>query len=300
MPETATLDVLIPHHEDIVGLEVSLRSVAEQTWTGSLRVVLVDDGSSPSTFRQVENLTARQPFEVQVVRTDHNVGRPRARNLLLRQVRAEHMAWLDAGDAWYPDKLAIQFEHLRRLADDGVDVDRVWVTCHYDWAEGDDLRSVLQRTSQDQLADLLIGDHLRAYLWTLLTRTTAFRSAGLFDERLARMQDLDYFLRFVRTGGSLSVPPDSGALCRYDKTDLGRSHSEVSACAELIMRKHRAAFANYGRGFVARARWKNAALAARYALNNDSPRAAVGYIATAMAANPRYTAYRLRRRLLTR
>src|SRR5699024_7144065 len=126
------------------------------------------------------------------------------------------------------------------------------------------------------------------------------RSAGVFDERLARMQDLDYFLRFVRTGGSLTVPPDSHALCRYDKTDRGRSHSEVSACAELIMRKHRAAYAHYGRGFVSRARWKNAALAARYALNNDDPRAAVGYMAAAMAANPRYTAYRLRRRLLER
>ena len=53
----------------------------------------------------------------------------------------------------------------------------------------------------------MLGRRLRAYLWTLLGTARAFKAAGRFDERLPRLQDLDYFLRFIAAGGTLVVPP---------------------------------------------------------------------------------------------
>jgi hypothetical protein len=134
----------------------------------------------------------------------------------------------------------------------------------------------------------------------LLGRTAAFRAAGMFDEALPRLQDLDYVIRFVNAGGVLTAPPTRMPLCRYDKSDVGRKHEEVAACARLIMRKYQPVYAQYGPGFVARARWKNAKLAARYALNNKSYGAAFKYLSTTLATNPRYTAYKVRRRLIGR
>ena len=70
---------------------------------------------------------------------------------------------------------------------------------------------------------LLIGTDLRAYLWTLLSRADTLRNVGWFDERLPRLQDLDFFLRFALKGGRIVAPETNEALCIYHKTDLGRS-----------------------------------------------------------------------------
>jgi glycosyltransferase involved in cell wall biosynthesis len=297
---TRVLDVLVPHYQDVAGLRASLESVRCQSWRGELRVIIVDDGSDAATFAEVEQLAAAQPFEVTVRRFRVNMGRPFARNALLDEVDAPFIAWLDAGEIWYPDKLRLQFEHLRRLEFDGIDIDRVWVTCHYDWSQDGRVRRVEQQWSEDQLSDLLIGDRLRAYLWTVVGRTNAFRAAGRFDEALPRLQDMDYFVRFLGAGGVLTAPDTDAPLCRYDKSDAGRNHADIAACADLIMRKHRSSFAKYGRGFIARANWKYAKLSARYARNNNSYGAAFRYLAVAAASNPRYAVYRACRSIVGR
>src|SRR3546814_20664979 len=79
----------------------------------------------------------------------------------------------------------------------------IWITCNYDWAwVGRKKKKLAQKTEQDQTKALLMGSSLRAYLWTLLGTAETFKNVGWFDERFPRMQDLDYFLRFLNHGGS--------------------------------------------------------------------------------------------------
>lgn len=298
-PRGALLDVLVPHFEDVEGLKASLSSIESQTWRGSLRVVIVDDGSSPTTIEAVQEVVAKSPLAITLRLLPTNVGRPAARNALLDEVNADYVSWLDAGDEWLPEKLEMQFAHLRELEFEGVDLNRVWVTSHYLWVEDGTSRCVLQHTNGDQTADLLMGESLRAYLWTLLGRTSSFRAAGLFDECLSRMQDLDYFIRFVAAGGVISAPRSRQPLCRYFKTDAGRSHRAIAQCSNHILVKHHPLFAAYGRGFVGRAQWKYSRLAARFALNNGSFLAAGAYLVRGVLRNPRYSGYRVKRRLFS-
>jgi glycosyltransferase involved in cell wall biosynthesis len=297
---SATIDVLVPHFSDPQGLHASLVSIAQQTWNGDIRVVILDDGSPQAEYEEVEQLASQQPFRVTLKRSEANLGRPRARNLLLAEVNATYLAWLDAGDVWYPQKLELQFLHFRKLELEGVDLDRVWMTCHYDWAENGNIRSLTQRTTRDQAADILMGDRLRAYLWTLLGRTTAFRAAGLFDENLPRLQDLDYFINFLVAGGALVAPPTRTPLCRYNKSDIGRDHRQVAACSNRVLNKHLPLYERYGSDFRRRVEWKQALVAARFARNNRSRVAVLVYQARAIARAPRYSAFRVRKRLIGR
>lgn len=168
----ATLDVLMPHYRDPAGLALSLASIEAQVWAGRMRVVVVDDGSPPAEAeaarRLCDDTAARAGLAVTFLRNPENLGRPRTRNRLLDAVEAEYVAWLDAGDIWYPDKLARQFAHLARLRWQGEDVDRLWISCHYDWHQGGRIRLVRQQVTGDLTRELLLGAHLRAYLWTLL------------------------------------------------------------------------------------------------------------------------------------
>lgn len=283
-----SLDVLIPHYRDVDGFAQSLASVLDQTWPGDIRLVVVDDGSPRDEFGGVEKLLNEQPLPFVLDRNPDNRGRPYTRNRLLDGVEADYVAWLDAGDLWYPDKLDLQFDHINRLRNAGKDIDRVWVTCHYDWQrEGGRCYQVDQVVDCDQFKELLLGQKLRCYLWTLLGRASTFRAVGQFDEELPRLQDVDYFVRFVRAGGILTTPPTSQALCRYHKSDVGRCAHEIRECNSKIFDKYRTNLEQYGRGMISTVRFNAETLSARYAKNNRNTLGRTYYFARAIAANPR-------------
>lgn len=294
------LDILLPHYNDPAGLELSLKSAADQTWTGDMRLVIVDDGSEKRHFARIERIVAEQPLAAIVLRNPENRGRPYTRNRLLDNIASPYVSWLDAGDIWYRDKLSKQFEHLSRLRYQGADTNQIWITCHYDWKwDGGAARRKQQEVDKQQMRELMLGLRLRAYLWTLLGSAQAFRAAGRFDERLPRLQDLDYFMRFLSTGGILSAPPGREALCCYHKSDIGRNATEIRSCNKLIMTKYLPHIRPYGPAFLKTIRYNAERLSARYAANNGGRLLAGYYHSRAIAAHPRRAIGAMRRQLLS-
>lgn len=287
------LDVLIPHYSDPAGLQVSLASVAQQTWGGRIRIVVVDDGSPGDALAQAqaecERFRALGRHDLTLLCNDRNLGRPRTRNRLIDAIQSPYVAWLDAGDIWYPEKLTRQFEHLGNLHLRGREPSRTWVTCTYDWSQAGKTRTLTQDTCGDQLRSLLLGSNMRAYLWTLLGTAEAFRIAGRFDERLPRLQDLDYFINFVRAGGQISSPPGREALCCYFKSHLGRNADEIHDCYKLILAKNAPALNRYPPSFSSQLHYKAARLAAQFAKNNDRPYAAALFMMRGALGSPRHT-----------
>lgn len=282
-----SLDVLIPHYRDLNGLVETLASVRVQTWTGDIRIVIVDDGSPSKEFQAVKALMNDQPYPFVLERNPENRGRPYTRNRLLDSIDNEYVAWLDAGDVWYPNKVAVQFEHINRLRFAGTDISQIWVTCDYDWQrEGGRCYPVKQDVEGDQLKELFLGQKLRCYLWTLLAPASTFRAIGPFDEKLPRLQDVDYFVRFVRAGGIITNPPYPKTLCRYHKSDLGRCAGEIRRCNQKIFEKYRTTLEQYGREFLSTVRYNAETLSARYAKNNSNTLGRFYYIGRAFAASP--------------
>lgn len=296
--DTPQLNVLIPHYRDPTGLTTTLASVSAQSWLqvpgNRLRVVVVDDGS-PRAEREaaraaLDAFAAESGQEIAFAALPENQGRPAARNQLLDLAQAPYLAWLDAGDIWYPPKLSVQFAHLAALEAEGVNTARLWVSCVYDWDQGGRRRALRQRIRGDQIAALLMGTDLRAYLWTLLGRAEAFAIAGRFDERLPRLQDLDWFLTFLRAGGEIVVPAEDASppvpLCCYFKSDIGRDAAQVAACYQLILAKSappiRARHRHFRRALAHKA-WM---LPARFAASNGDRRAALVYLLRATRASP--------------
>ena len=158
------LDVLIPHYRDLDGFTASLNSIIEQTWSGDIRLVVVDDGSPEKEFLALQKRLEEQPLPFHLERNDVNRGRPFTRNRLLDCIDNEYVAWQDAGDLWYPEKIARQFEHINRLRFAGENTDNVWITCDYDWRrDGGRCYLVEQDVTGDQLRSLILGEALRAH-----------------------------------------------------------------------------------------------------------------------------------------
>jgi len=286
-----SVDVLVPHFNDIDGLALTLASIDAQDWPGTKRIVLVDDGSTAEVVRELEALVEARDSSTVLIKNPTNQGRPRTRNVLLDAVESDYLAWLDTGDEWYPAKLSAQFERAEALNAARRD-EPIWMTCHYDWQwTGGRRRRLIQRTQQDQLRALLRGKTLRAYLWTLLGRSQTFRNVGWFDERLPRLQDLDFFLRFILKGGSLEIPDTDAALCVYHKSDIGRNADEVRACNAYIYDKHRILYNRYGPAFRREQLFHMEMHAARFAGNNQDPAKKRYFMWQAFKRRPRQFAH---------
>jgi glycosyltransferase involved in cell wall biosynthesis len=280
-----TLQILVPFHDDPEGFALSLRSIEAQTWKGDRETIVCDDGSSPQNQSRLDEIVARSRERIRVITNTRNRGRPYARNVLLDAADAKYVAWLDAGDEWYPRKVELQLEALYGARFSGTP-EGVWCTCDYDWQWlGSRKRKLVQQVDGDPISNLFLGS-LRAYLWTILGPTRAFKDVGYFDLNLPRLQDLDFFLRFVAKGGRLLRAPTDEPLCVYHKSDVGRAGREVLRCSEYVFEKHSILLMTHSRRFRRNRRFQQYQLAARFTSNNGETARTALYLGGAAVTNP--------------
>jgi glycosyltransferase involved in cell wall biosynthesis len=287
----ADVDVLIPHYNDPVGLKKSVDSVLAQDFTGTFRIVVVDDGSQSINVKAVKDILNRSGLVYDLIECKVNKGRPFVRNILLQNISSSFVTWLDAGDEWYSQKTTQQIEKAREY-EEKTGSQHYWVTCNYDWQPADKFdkdytrRICNQKVSEDVIKDLLIGSDLRAYLWTLLAPAEAFQNVGKFDERLPRLQDLDFFLRFALSGGTFVKPDKEEPLCVYHKSFAGRNAKEVWESHYYIFNKFQVLYNRYGRTFKRKRLYELHRHASQFAKKNGNNALHLRYKFKAIATRP--------------
>lgn len=279
------LTVGIPAYNAGASLERAILSILRQAWRGTLEILVVDDGSTDDTVAVATRLS-EEYGAVRVVCHDRNHGRPAARNTVLREASGLFLTWMDADDEWYPNKLAVQFDAL--LTHLGEDFSQpVICMCAFDWQWSHSGR-LSHRTPDiagDQLRGLLRG-RIGAYLWTMLGTLEAFRAVGDFDEKLPRLQDLDFTIRFVARGGRLIMSDPRMPLCLYHKSDKDKPGRVIAESMAHIRRKHRPLFWQYGGRFRRGARRQHYLLAARHGFQNEGTSVGAWYSLLATLATP--------------
>lgn len=262
----------------------SVRSITEQSWQGTREILIVDDGSDKENRRVLDQLAEEEP-SVRLLRHSENRGRPHARNTILENARGRYMTWIDADDEWYPVKLQRQFEQLYSV---NGDESRCICLSSYDWQwEGS---SRIRRKSPvlegNPLAGILSGS-IGCYLWTMLATTATFRSIGMFDTNLPRLQDLEFMIRYAALGGQFTATSPDEPLCIYRKSDIGRAGREVEASVRHIWRKHHLAFTSFGSRFERYAKQDHLLLCARHYQNNGQRLRAVPALLEAVLIAPK-------------
>src|SRR5262245_22880940 len=102
MSTSPRVSAILPVYNGAAFVGRAIENALAQT-AGGLELLVIDDGSTDDTPRILEGFGDRIRAFRQV-----NQGCYVARNLGLRHVRGEYVAFLDADDAWLPDRLASQ------------------------------------------------------------------------------------------------------------------------------------------------------------------------------------------------
>ncbi|MGH9463241.1 MAG: glycosyltransferase family 2 protein [Vicinamibacteria bacterium] len=205
MSHEPTVSVVIPCYNGAAFLRETLASVLAQTHP-VLEVIVVDDGSTDDSAE----IAASFGPPVRVIRQP-NQGESVARNRGVRESRGEWIAFLDADDAWLPNRIEAQFAQCPP--------DAVAVHCNLIFFGAENYTTQTEETPT----------HLRYSLAELCCRNCFHTPSAIivrrdvcpsFPERIRYAEDLLFFLEIVQAGlVSLCTAP----LVRYRQHKLAQS-----------------------------------------------------------------------------
>ena len=105
------ISIIIPCYNKENYLRECLNSVISQKTEYRFEVLLIDDHSSDSTPSIISEYVERYTF-IKSLRPTKNVGAAQARNLGITEAAGRYIAFLDADDLWYPNKLQKQISYM--------------------------------------------------------------------------------------------------------------------------------------------------------------------------------------------
>ena len=193
---TPKVSVIIPTYKTAHFIAACLDSVFAQTYQ-EFEAVVVNDGS-PDT-PELERVLAPYLDRIFYIKQE-NKRTAGARNNAIRHAHGEYVAFLDSDDVWMPDHLASQ---MKMFADDpslGLTYSNGLV------GEPDNKREFMLNcpSAGEATFESLLVERCQIPISTVVARKEAIVRAGMFDEKLARCDDYDMWVRTAFYGAKIA------------------------------------------------------------------------------------------------
>jgi glycosyltransferase involved in cell wall biosynthesis len=195
----ADVAVVIPVFNAAETVARAVDSVLNQRFAGSVEVIAVNDGSTDAT----RAVLAQYESRVRVL-NQPNRGPAHARNAAAELATSQYIAFLDADDAFLPDKLA---RTVPKLASDS----HAAMLFHDAVAVGRDGREIAPSCVSSEQAHAPSMEELLTRLWPILTsavvmRRRTFQVCGGFSEEFKfGYEDPDLWIRVREHGHFIYV-----------------------------------------------------------------------------------------------
>jgi glycosyltransferase involved in cell wall biosynthesis len=250
MSQPPQFSVIIPAHNRLCLLRRALRSVWSQTFS-DYEVIVVDDGSSDSTWTYLTSLTP----SVKIFHQE-NRGPSCARNLGAARANGRYLAFLDSDDVWFPWTLRT---FARLICEyDAPSILSAKLVEFSDQRELDDVRP-------EQAAAAFFPDYLSCSkspyfvgAGMAVVRREAFLSSGGFIDGWPNCEDHDLILRLGSAPGFVQVLAPTTLGWRRHAKSLTADHRRTVAGVLRMVRQER--HGNYPGG-IARAHARRKILA---------------------------------------
>ena len=208
------VSVVIPAYNVEAYIVQAIQSALNQTLR-ELEVIVIDDGSTDSTRERIASIQdPRLKLLVQ-----KNAGLSAARNAGIRLSRGRYIGFLDADDIWYPEKAETHLQVMEQDSSIGITYSFMAYIDELGKPTG---QFRIARTKEPTVLDLVLQNDIIPS--ATIVRKEALVQAGLFDEGLRSVQDLEMWVRILhKTGYSARLVPRvlTGYCERGDSLSMG-------------------------------------------------------------------------------
>lgn len=187
------VSVIMPAYNASRYLPESIESVLAQTFD-DFELLIIDDGSTDNTA-EIAHHYCQQDKRVKLF-SQPNQGVSFTRNKGTDLTNSKLIAFIDADDKWFSDKLACHINHFNVNADLGISFARV----EFLTPDGKHTGQISSsRLSQLQPQHFLY-ENPTITVSNLVVRREIFQEIGNFDQKMNYAEDLDFLLRVVCSG----------------------------------------------------------------------------------------------------
>jgi len=226
------ISVLIPTYNRSKLLLRALDSVLAQTYP-HWEIIVVDDGSTDDTRSTLESYRKQHSLDESkfVYIHQENQGKSVALNRGIEEVRGAWIAFLDSDDVWLPQKLALQWNTLRKFGEaygacftDGRYVNNPAVETTV-FARVNRVCGTSTGALNDAL-DLVLQDRAGIVFPSVVMRKSLLQKTGGFDAHLRIAEDRDFIYRLAQ----------ATSLCFVNEplVDIDRTPGRVIGLIELL------------------------------------------------------------------
>lgn len=209
------VSVVIPTFNRKHFLETALNSLYRQTYK-NLEIIIVDDASSDGTSDFVTK-EMKKDSRIQYIHHARNQGGGKARNTGINAAYGDYVTFLDSDDEYLPEKIAKQVNAARDLPNDRAQVIQCQILMIRDGKPR--FRPPIPIKGQDQsAADYLFLGGGQSYTPTLMV-STAHAKRILYNEKLPKLQDVDFFIRIFDGNPAYTLVPEQLATYNYFHRD---------------------------------------------------------------------------------
>lgn len=181
------VSVVIPTYNRAKYICEAIDSVLAQTYKDH-EIIVIDDGSTDNTKELLNKYETKIKYIYQ-----ENKGISAARNAGIKVAKGEYIAFLDSDDLWLSEKLKVQVKALEENKEIGL----VYSSMSRIDSSGKFWGMCPSTPAGDNCYDLLISEsHYPTP--TILVRKECFEKAGLFDETMKGIEDLDWCYRIIK------------------------------------------------------------------------------------------------------
>ncbi len=188
---TKLVSVIMPCFNMERFLDRAIRSVVNQTHS-NMELILIDDCSRDSSW-EIANKWSKEYAWIRVLKTSKNLGPSQARNIGLDNASGEFIAFLDADDYMYPNRLERQVELLESTD---------YSLCYSAYQRVDENEKVLGKVSIEKFKltyRSLLGDPCIC-ISTLTIAKYKIADFPRFEQGLKKAEDYYLYLSLVKQG----------------------------------------------------------------------------------------------------
>ena len=113
------ISIVVPVYNAEKYIKTTIETVLGQTFT-DWELLLIDDCSTDNSITIIKEVLGEIPetekAKIHIISNDKNSGAAKTRNIGIEQAKGRYLAFLDADDIWYQDKLVKQLQFLENTA----------------------------------------------------------------------------------------------------------------------------------------------------------------------------------------
>ncbi|MGL1902923.1 MAG: glycosyltransferase [Fibrobacterales bacterium] len=113
MIQIIPVSVVMPSFNSIETIVRALTSVMQQT-VQPVEIIIVDDCSTDNSVEKIERYIKESTYSIsiRIIKQPVNGGPSTARNRGVSEAQGSYIAFLDSDDAWYLNKLELQYQYM--------------------------------------------------------------------------------------------------------------------------------------------------------------------------------------------